>query len=77
MTIAQKLEQKGYQKGFLEGYQKGFIEGWQKGFQEGLQKAEERRVLKIASAMIDIGIDRETIMKATGLSQSELEQMFH
>ncbi|KOY61597.1 transposase, partial [Photorhabdus heterorhabditis] len=69
MTIAQKLEQKGHQKGFIEGRQEGL--------QEGLNKGEKRGILKIACAMIDMGIDRETIMKTTGLSQNELEQIRH
>ncbi|NHB88998.1 Rpn family recombination-promoting nuclease/putative transposase [Photorhabdus tasmaniensis] len=65
MTIAQKLEQKGRQ------------EGRQEGLQEGLEKGEKQGILKTACAMMDIGIDREMIMKATGLSQSELEQIRH
>ncbi len=73
MTIAQKLEQKGHQKGFIEGSQ----EGHQEGLQEGLNKGEKRGILKIACAMLDMGIDRETIMKTTGLSQNELEQIRH
>ncbi len=43
--------------------------------QEGLQEGEKRGILKVAWAMMGMGIDRETIMKTTGLSQSELEQM--
>ncbi len=73
MTIAQKLEQKGHQKGFIEGRQ----EGRQEGFQEGLYKGEKQGILKIACAMIDMGIDCETVMKTTGLSQNELEQIRH
>ncbi len=61
MTIAQKLEQKGRQEGR----------------QEGLQEGEKRGILKVAWAMIDMGIDRETVMKTTGLSQNELEQIRH
>ncbi|MGV7962872.1 Rpn family recombination-promoting nuclease/putative transposase [Photorhabdus tasmaniensis] len=69
MTIAHKLEQKGHQKGFIEGRQEGL--------QEGLHKGEKQGILKIACTMIDMGIDRETIMKTTGLSQNELEQIRH
>ncbi len=65
MTIAQKLEQKARK------------ERRQEGLQEGLYKGEKQGVLKVASAMMDIGIDRETIMKTTGLSQNELEQIRH
>ncbi len=55
MTIAQKLEQKGFREGF----------------QEGCQEA----TLKIAHALLSSGVDRETVMKTTGLSQNELEQI--
>ncbi|WP_445496148.1 Rpn family recombination-promoting nuclease/putative transposase [Photorhabdus sp. SF281] len=61
MTIAQRLEHKARQEGR----------------QEGLQEGEKRGVLKVAWAMMDMGIDRETIMKTTGLSQNELEQIRH
>ncbi len=55
MTIAQKLEQKGFQEGLLEGCQEA--------------------TLKIAHALLSSGVDRETVMKTTGLSQNELEQI--
>ncbi|WP_387690193.1 hypothetical protein [Photorhabdus sp. RM71S] len=69
MTIAQKLKQKAFQEGFQETYQEAY--------QEGLQKGEKRASLKIARALMDNGIDHETIMKNTGLSQNELEQIHH
>ncbi|EQB98208.1 hypothetical protein LGZ99_19090 [Photorhabdus temperata] len=31
--------------------------------------------LKIVHALLNSGVDREAVMKITGLSQSELEQM--
>ncbi|EQB98209.1 hypothetical protein B738_26317 [Photorhabdus temperata subsp. temperata M1021] len=45
--------------------------------QEGLQEGEKRGILKVAWAMMDMGIDCETIMKTTGLSRNELEQIRH
>ncbi|OCQ54756.1 hypothetical protein Ppb6_00016 [Photorhabdus australis subsp. thailandensis] len=60
MTIAQKLEQKGRLEGRLEGRKEGFQEA----------------TLKIAYVMLSIGLDRETVMKTTGLSQNELEQIY-
>ncbi|WP_369973516.1 hypothetical protein [Photorhabdus sp. CRCIA-P01] len=67
MTIAQKLEQKAFQEGFQEAYQEAY--------QEGLQKGEKQAILEIACRMMNNGIDHETIMKTTGLSQNELEQI--
>ncbi len=80
MTIAQKLQHKGHQEGLKEGLQK-CQEAREEGLQEGLQKGEEKgkkqAVLEIACRMMNNGIDHETIMKNTGLSQNELEQIHH
>ncbi len=59
MTIAQKLEQ----KGFREGFQEGLLEGCQEA------------TLKIAHTLLSSGVDRETVMKTTGLNQGELERI--
>ncbi len=67
MTIAQKLEQKGFQRGLQEGLQEGRLEGRLEGYQEA--------TLKIAHALLGSGVDRETVMKTTGLSQNGLEQI--
>ncbi|OWO82108.1 ISNCY family transposase [Photorhabdus luminescens] len=88
MTIAQKLQHKGHQEGLKEGLQKcqeareaGLQEGLQKGEKKGEKKGEEKgkkqAVLEIACRMMNNGIDHETIMKNTGLSQNELEQIHH
>ncbi|MCC8457649.1 hypothetical protein [Photorhabdus aegyptia] len=60
MAIAQKLEQKEFQEGF----------------QEGLQIGGKLALVKIVYAMIDNGIDHETIIKIGELSQNELEQIY-
>ncbi|WP_420875360.1 Rpn family recombination-promoting nuclease/putative transposase [Photorhabdus aegyptia] len=41
--------------------------------QEGRQEGRQEATLKIAHALLNSGVDRETVMKTTGLSQSELE----
>ncbi|WP_420800730.1 hypothetical protein [Photorhabdus bodei] len=41
--------------------------------QEGRQEGRQEATLKIAHALLNSGIDCETVMKTTGLSQSELE----
>ncbi|WP_390899261.1 RpnC/YadD family protein [Yersinia mollaretii] len=61
MTIAQKLEQNGLQKGILIGEA------------NGLKKA----ALKIACTMLANGLDRATVMKMTGLSDKDLAQICH
>ncbi|PQQ26183.1 hypothetical protein [Photorhabdus hindustanensis] len=67
MTIAQKLEQKAFQEGFLEAYQEAY--------QEGLQIGGKLALVKIVYAMIDNGIDHETIIKIIVMSRSKIEQI--
>ncbi|WP_339257839.1 hypothetical protein MKZ12_28285 [Paenibacillus sp. FSL R5-0713] len=52
-----------------EGLKKGMEEGIQKGIEES--EAESKR--KIALNMLTLGLDQETIVKATGLTSAELK----
>ncbi|MEQ4963009.1 Rpn family recombination-promoting nuclease/putative transposase [Enterobacter hormaechei] len=65
MTIAQQLEQKGIEKGI------------QLGRQEGRSEGEREATLKIARTMLQNGIDRNTVMKMTGLTEDDLAQIRH
>ncbi len=67
MTIAQQLEQKGIQKGIEQGIQLGEQRGIEKGRSEG----ERQATLKIARTMLHNGIDRNTVMKMTGLTEDD------
>lgn len=69
MTIAQQLEQKGIEKGIEKGIQLGEQRGIEKGRNEGK--------LEVARTMLQNGIDRNTVMKMTGLSEDELSQICH
>ncbi|ECA5251798.1 Rpn family recombination-promoting nuclease/putative transposase, partial [Salmonella enterica subsp. enterica serovar Lomalinda] len=69
MTIAQQLEQKGIEKGIQLGRQEGR--------QEGRSEGEREATLKIARTMLQNGIDRNTVMKITGLSENDLAQIRH
>lgn len=68
MTIAQQLEQKGIEKGIQLGEQRGI----EKGRSEGREAT-----LKIARTMLQNGIDRNTVMKMTGLTEDDLAQIRH
>ncbi|MBT8497263.1 hypothetical protein DH20_17110 [Pantoea agglomerans] len=65
MTIAQQLEQKGIEKGI------------QLGEQRGIEKGRNEGKLEVARTMLQNGIDRNTVMKMTGLSEDELSQIRH
>lgn len=69
MTIAQKLEQKGIEKGRLEGIQLGEAKGRQEGVLEGK--------LEVARTMLANGLDRDSVMKMTGLTADDLAQIRH
>ena len=61
MTIAQQLEQKGIEKGIQLGRQQGRNEG----------------KLEVARTMLQNGLDRNTVMKMTGLTADELAHIPH
>lgn len=65
MTIAQQLEQKGIQKGIQLGRQEGRNEGMLEG------------KLEVARTMLLNGLDRNTVMKMTGLTEDDLAQIRH
>ncbi|EIW9274961.1 Rpn family recombination-promoting nuclease/putative transposase [Klebsiella variicola] len=69
MTIAQQLEQIGVEKGIKLGRQEGRTEGERDG--------ERKATLKIARTMLQNGIDRNTVMKMTGLTEDDLAQIRH
>ncbi len=65
MTIAQQLEEKGIEKGI------------QLGEQRGIEKGRNEGKLEVARTMLENGIDRNTVMKMTGLSEDDLAQIRH
>jgi len=69
MTIAEKLRE--------EGRVKGRLEGLQLGEQKGREEGEREAALKIARTMLASGLDRAMVMKMTGLTETELEQIRH
>lgn len=73
MTIAQRLEQKGLEKGLEKGIQLGEQRGIEKGRSEG----EREATLKIARTMLQSGIDRNTVMAMTGLTEEDLLRITH
>ncbi|EBP6681705.1 ISNCY family transposase, partial [Salmonella enterica] len=63
--IAQQLEQKGIEKGRLEG------------IQIGEEKGRNEGKLEVARTMLQNGLDRSTVMKMTGLTAEDLDQIRH
>ena len=69
MTIAQQLEQKGIEKGYLLGKQEGLEKGLLLGKQEGK--------LEVARALLAMGMSKETVQYVTKLSAQDFEQIKH
>ncbi|MDF1897220.1 Rpn family recombination-promoting nuclease/putative transposase [Rahnella contaminans] len=69
MTIAEQLR--------LEGEQRGIQKGLQLGEQKGREEGEREAALKIARTMLASGLDRAMVMKMTGLTETEVEQIRH
>ena len=42
-----------------------------------MQKGEKKKALEIAKSMIDMGLDKKTISKTTGLDLSEIEKLIN
>ena len=61
--------------GLEEGMKKGREEGRKEGEAIGLKKGERQRTLEIAKNMKSIGLPTETIIQATGLSKSEIDNI--
>ena len=73
MTIADRLHEAGFQKGWLEGQQ----EGQQKGKQEGLIEGRRDEALRIARTMLTDGIDINTVQQITRLSADDIHGLSH
>lgn len=65
MTIAQQSEQKGVEKVI------------QQGIPLGEQRGIEKGKLEVARTMLQNGIDRNTVIKMTGLTEEDLAQIRH
>ncbi|WP_334472328.1 Rpn family recombination-promoting nuclease/putative transposase [Arsenophonus sp. PmNCSU2021_1] len=64
MTIAQQIEEIGIKKGI------------QQGKIEGIQEGEKQASMKIARQMLESGMDRQSVMKFTGLTDAEMSNLF-
>ncbi|MCM3173876.1 hypothetical protein [Paenibacillus sp. MER 99-2] len=58
-----------------EGLKKGMEEGIKEGIKEGLKEGEAESKRRIAQNMLSMGLDQDTIMKATGLTSAELKEI--
>jgi predicted transposase/invertase (TIGR01784 family) len=71
MTIAERLEQRGIEKGILSGLEKGKLEGRLEGLKEGELKGK----LEIAKKLLNSGSDKKEVAKITDLPISKIEEL--
>ena len=84
MTILEKWQKEGFEKGLQkgleqgikEGIQKGIQEGIQKGIQEGIKKGEEKGIIKgKILAFYDLGLSKKEIANKLNLTIDEIENI--
>lgn len=70
-TARQEGNKIGMEQGIKEGKEQGIKEGKKQGIEEGKRKAN----MEIAKKLKEMNMDIESIMKATGLSKKEIEEL--
>ena len=58
-----------------EAERKGIAKGMEKGIAKGIEEGEKKKAIEIAKSMIDIGLDKDTISKSTGLTTDEIDNL--
>ena len=64
-----------YEKGLEIGLEKGIQRGMEKGIEKGIMEGSQKEKIEIAKKMLELKIDIETIAKATGLTEQEIEKI--
>ena len=70
-----KGEAKGIKKGRAEGIKKGKAEGRAEGKAEGRAEGRAEGIFTVAKNMLNEGVSIETIIKVTGLTRREVNQL--
>ncbi|GAA3408934.1 hypothetical protein ACFFNY_08420 [Paenibacillus hodogayensis] len=70
-----KAEQEGLEMGFERGIVKGMEKGIQEGLEKGIQEGLEKGLQEAARRMLGLGMDTSMIVKATGLSEQEIDKL--
>jgi predicted transposase/invertase (TIGR01784 family) len=65
----------GLQQGKQEGLQEGLEQGKQEGLQEGLQQGKQEAMEEMAKRLLQMGLDRQTVVTMTHLSEEILKRL--
>ena len=63
--------------GIKKGREEGRKEGIEEGIKEGIEKGEKNKAIEIAKSLINLGLDKESIAKSTGLDLWEVEKLMN
>ena len=72
---ALRTEKTVYRCGVEDGEEIGMKKGREKGREEGIEIGEKQAKIEMARNLLSLGIDRDTIKKATGLDDRSLERL--
>lgn len=79
VNAVKTARREGHEEGWEEGREKGLEEGIEKGIEKGLEigmeKGERKKQLEIARQMMSDGMSVDVILKYTGLSEKDLEEL--
>jgi predicted transposase/invertase (TIGR01784 family) len=65
----------GLAEGKAQGMEQGMAQGMEQGMEQGMAQGMAQEKLQIAKNMLAMGLDTETISKATGLSVDEIDNL--
>ena len=71
----QGIEEAGFDKGMAKGIEKGIEQGIKKGIEQGLEKGIEQEKRMLAQKLKEDNVDIEKIIKYTGLTKEEIEEL--
>ena len=74
-TLYNSAERRGMAKGMAKGIKEGMEKGMAKGIEKGIAKGMEKGKIAVALNLKQLGVDIDTIAKASGLSKEEIEKL--
>ena len=75
LTAEQKGLEKGLKKGLKKGLEQGLVQGLEQGLEQGRAEGQEESARHIALKLKQMGMPMADIVKATGLSESQIEDL--
>ncbi|GDM14992.1 hypothetical protein BvCmsNSNP012_03600 [Escherichia coli] len=89
MTLAERLKQtgreegialglaQGIERGMAQGIERGMAQGIERGMAQGIERGNLEGRLETARNMLNAGMDRQTVLQMTGLSDEQLAMLKH